>query len=213
MVGVHPGGGRDGRRRPCACPRGRVSLGPGSLAPHVAQRVPPRSAAMPEGGALTPCLGTRPRAGVADFSATMLARTVPDAPWSVLVEPDAWPALYGAIHRVPTPPAEPPTRGPAVTGIAQLGGCVGRRRSDRPGPEVLWRGVQHLGDLTAMYCLMRRDSPYMHIGVQLAARREREKGTAPQTKMDRLLGGTRFAVSSGETRHCAMLIATHRPAS
>jgi len=93
------------------------------------------------------------------FYATMLARAVPDAPCSVLLEPDEWQALYCAIHRVPTPPAEPPTLGQAVTWIAQLGGFVGRRRSDRPGAEVMWRGFQHLGDLTTMYCIMRRDSP------------------------------------------------------
>jgi Transposase DNA-binding/Transposase Tn5 dimerisation domain len=93
------------------------------------------------------------------FYATMLARAVPDVPWSVLLEPDEWQALYCAIHRVPIPPAEPPTLGQAVTWIAQLGGFVGRRRSDRPGPEVLWRGFQHLGDLTTMYGIMRRDSP------------------------------------------------------
>jgi Transposase DNA-binding/Transposase Tn5 dimerisation domain len=93
------------------------------------------------------------------FYATMLARAVPDAPCSVLLEPDEWQALYCAIHRVPTPPAEPPPLGQAVTWIAQLGGFVGRRRSDRPGAEVMWRGFQHLGDLTTMYCIMRRDSP------------------------------------------------------
>ena len=93
------------------------------------------------------------------FYATMLARAVPDAPWSVLLEPDEWQALSCAIHRVPLPPAEPPTLGQAVTWIAQLGGFVGRRRRDRPGPEVLWRGFQHLGDLTTMYCIMRGDSP------------------------------------------------------
>jgi len=96
---------------------------------------------------------------VADFYATMLARTIPEAPCSVLLEPDAWQALYCAIHRVPTPPVEPPTLGQAVTWIAQLGGFVGRRRSDRPGADVMWRGFQHLGDLTTMYCIMRRDSP------------------------------------------------------
>src|SRR5207302_1850777 len=90
------------------------------------------------------------------FYATMLARAVPDAPCSVLLEPDEWQALYCAVHRVPIPPAEPPPLGQAVTWIAQLGGFVGRRRSDRPGPEVMWRGLQHLGDLTTMYCIMRR---------------------------------------------------------
>src|SRR5438093_1169270 len=93
------------------------------------------------------------------FYATMRARAVPDAPCSVLLEPDEWQALSGAIHRVPTPPAEPPTLGQAVTWIAQLGGFVGRRRRDRPGAEVMWRGLQHLGDLTTMYGIMRRDSP------------------------------------------------------
>jgi len=93
------------------------------------------------------------------FYATMLARAVPDAPCSVLLEPDEWQALYCAIHRIPTPPAEPPTLGQAVTWIAQLGGFVGRRRSDLPGAEVMWRGFQHLGDLTTMYGIMRRDSP------------------------------------------------------
>jgi len=91
--------------------------------------------------------------------ATMLARAVPEVPCSILLEPDEWQALYCAIHRVPTPPAEPPTLGQAVTWIAQLGGFVGRRRRDRPGAEVMWRGFQHLSDLTTMYRIMRRDSP------------------------------------------------------
>src|SRR6266436_2755822 len=93
------------------------------------------------------------------FYATMVARAVPEAPCSVLLEPDEWQALSCAIHQVPTPPAEPPSLGQAVNWMAQLGGFVGRRRRDRPGAEVMWRGFQHLGDLTMMYCIMRRDSP------------------------------------------------------
>jgi hypothetical protein len=91
--------------------------------------------------------------------ATMLARAVPEAPCSVLLEPDEWQALYGAIHRVAQPPPEPPSLGQAVQWIAQLGGFVGRRRRDRPGPEVLWRGFRHLSDLTTMYCIMRPNPP------------------------------------------------------
>jgi hypothetical protein len=64
-----------------------------------------------------------------------------------------------AIHRVPMPPAEPPTLGQAVKWLAQLGGFVGRRQSDQPGAEVLWRGFQHLGDLTMMYGIMRPEPP------------------------------------------------------
>jgi hypothetical protein len=93
------------------------------------------------------------------FYATMLARSVPEVPCSVLLEPDEWQALSCAIHRVPQPPPAPPPLGQAVTWIAQLSGFVGRRRRDRPGAEVLWRGLQHLGDLTTMYCIMRPDPP------------------------------------------------------
>ncbi len=93
------------------------------------------------------------------FYATMLARAVPEMPCSVLLEIEEWQALYCAIHHCPTPPDEPPTLGEAVRWIAQLGGFVGRRRRDQPGAETLWRGFQHLSDLTRMYCIMRPAPP------------------------------------------------------
>jgi hypothetical protein len=89
------------------------------------------------------------------FYATMLARAVPDMPCSVLLDLDEWQALYCAIHQCPTPPEEPPSLAHAVHWIAQLGGFVGRRRRDQPGTETLWRGFQHLMDLTKMYRIMR----------------------------------------------------------
>ena len=89
------------------------------------------------------------------FYATMLARAVPDMPCSVLLDLDEWQALYCAIHQCPTPPEEPPSLVQAVHWIAQLGGFVGRRRRDQPGTETLWRGLQHLMDLTKMYRIMR----------------------------------------------------------
>lgn len=89
------------------------------------------------------------------FYATMLARAVPDMPCSVLLDLDEWQALYCAIHQCPTPPEEPPSLVQAVHWIAQLGGFVGRRRRDQPGTETLWRGFQHLMDLTKMYRIMR----------------------------------------------------------
>ena len=91
--------------------------------------------------------------------ATMLARAVPEMPCGVLLEIEEWQALYCAIHHCPTPPAEPPTLEQAVRWIAQLGGFVGRRRRDQPGTETLWRGFQHLSDLTRMYCIMRPAPP------------------------------------------------------
>ena len=85
------------------------------------------------------------------FYATMLARAVPEMSCSVLLEIEEWQALYCAIHACPTPPESPPSLDQAVRWIAQLGGFVGRRRRDQPGAETVWRGFQHLTDLTRMY--------------------------------------------------------------
>jgi hypothetical protein len=93
------------------------------------------------------------------FYATMWARAVPEMPCNVLWDIEEWQALYWAIHHGPTPPDEPPTLGAAVRWIAQLGGFVGRRRRDQPGTETLWRGFQHLRDLTKMSCIMRPAPP------------------------------------------------------
>ena len=89
----------------------------------------------------------------------MLARAVPEMPCDVLLAIVEWQALYCAIHHCPTPPDSPPSLGEAVRWIAQLGGFVGRRRRDQPGPETLWRGLQHLTDLTRMYRIMRSVPP------------------------------------------------------
>jgi hypothetical protein len=89
------------------------------------------------------------------FYATMLGRVVPDAPCTGLLDLEEWQALYCAIHRTPTPPPEPPSLRQAVHWIARLGGFVGRRGDGEPGATVLWKGFQHLTDLTTMYCIMR----------------------------------------------------------
>jgi len=93
------------------------------------------------------------------FSAVMLARAAPELPCDVLLALEEWQALYCAIHHCPTPPDCPPTLGEAVRWLAQLGGFVGRRRRDQPGAETLWRGFQHLTDLTRMYSIMRSAPP------------------------------------------------------
>lgn len=87
--------------------------------------------------------------------ATMLARAAPELPCTVLLDDDEWQALACRILRVATPPTQPPTVRQAVRWIAQLGGFLGRTRDGEPGVTVLWKGWQHLVDLTAMYRLMR----------------------------------------------------------
>jgi Transposase DNA-binding/Transposase Tn5 dimerisation domain len=102
------------------------------------------------------------RRGLALFSvlawrilyATLLARTAPELPCTVLLALEEWQALYCAIHKTPTPPATPPTLRQAVRWIAQLGGFLGRKSDGEPGAQVLWRGFQRLPDLTLMFAVM-----------------------------------------------------------
>jgi hypothetical protein len=89
------------------------------------------------------------------FYATMLSRAVPEAPCTAILELEEWQALYCAIHRTPTPPPEPPALRQAVHWIARLGGFLARPGDREPGTTVLWKGFQHLTDLTTMYCIMR----------------------------------------------------------
>lgn len=87
--------------------------------------------------------------------ATMLARVAPDVACTVLLDEEEWQALYCRIHRVAVAPAKPPSLRQAVGWIAQLGGFLGRKRDGEPGVTVLWKGFQHLVDITAMYRIMR----------------------------------------------------------
>ena len=91
--------------------------------------------------------------------ATVLARTAPELPCTVLLAVEEWQALYCAIHKTPTPPASPPTLHQAVRWLAQLGGFLGRTSDGEPGAQVLWRGFQRLPDLTLMFQVM---SPSPH---------------------------------------------------
>jgi hypothetical protein len=86
---------------------------------------------------------------------TMLARTVPEVPCTVVLEEEEWQGLYCRIHRVALAPAKPPTLQQAVRWIAQLGGFQGRKGDGEPGVMVLWKGFQHLVDIAAMYRIMR----------------------------------------------------------
>lgn len=99
--------------------------------------------------------------------AVMLARHLPDAPASCLLDQDEWQALYCRIHEQPEPPDTPPSLAQAVVWIAQLGGFIARKRDGHPGVMVLWRGFQHLHDLTVMFRIMRLRSPDLpsHINV------------------------------------------------
>ena len=89
----------------------------------------------------------------------MPSRAGPDVPCTALLAREEWQALYGAIHRTPTPPETPPSLRQAVHWIAQLGGFLARRGDGEPGATVVWKGCQPLADLPTMYCIMRPAAP------------------------------------------------------
>jgi hypothetical protein len=51
--------------------------------------------------------------------------------------------------------SKPPRLRQAVRWIAELGGFQGRRSDGEPGVTMLWKGLQHLVDIAAMYRIMR----------------------------------------------------------
>jgi hypothetical protein len=91
--------------------------------------------------------------------ATMLSRAVPETACTALLEPEEWQALYCAIHVTATPPATPPSLRQVVHWLGRLGGFLDRRGDGEPGVTVLWKGFQHLADLTTMYRIMRPVPP------------------------------------------------------
>ncbi len=96
--------------------------------------------------------------------ATMLCRIVPDIPCSILLEEEEWQALYCAIHRTSIAPDKPPKLSQAVRWIGQLGGFLGRKRDGEPGVKAMWKGFEHLADLTSMYSIMRPRSTRRLVG-------------------------------------------------
>jgi len=89
------------------------------------------------------------------LDATLLSRVGPDLPCTTLLEESEGQALSCHIHHTTVLPDQSPTLTQAVRWIAQLGGYLGRKSDGPPGATVLWRGVQRLIDLTALYLIFR----------------------------------------------------------
>lgn len=75
-----------------------------------------------------------------------LGREFPDISCEAVFEPSEWKAVYHVVHQNP-PPADPPTLREMIRMVAQLGGYVNRPRSDDPGPQTVWLGLQRTHDM------------------------------------------------------------------
>jgi len=85
------------------------------------------------------------------FHLLKLGREVPNVPCTIFFEEFEWKALHTHITQTPVPPAEPITLREAMRMVATLGGFLGRKGDGEPGATTLWRGLQHLDGIAAMW--------------------------------------------------------------
>lgn len=81
-----------------------------------------------------------------------LGRSCPDLNCEAVFEPAEWKSVWKVTRRE-DPPAEPPSLGTMVNLVAQLGGYVNRKRSDPPGPQTVWLGLQRMHDFAICWDL------------------------------------------------------------
>lgn len=81
------------------------------------------------------------------LSVCRMGREFPDIDCEAVFEPAEWKSVYQVLHRQ-RPPRTPPSLSEMVRMVAQLGGYVNRRRTDPPGPQTVWVGLQRLHDIT-----------------------------------------------------------------
>ena len=88
------------------------------------------------------------------FFATLLARSHPNLPCTVLLSEIEWKVLYAKIYRMlPTSETLLPTLKTVTIWIAKLGGYLARKKDPDPGPITIWRGWKRLFDLTEGWTL------------------------------------------------------------
>ncbi len=76
-----------------------------------------------------------------------MGHSCPDLDCEAVFEPAEWKSVWMAVQRKPLP-AAPPKLGVMIRLVAQLGGYINRtNRTDPPGPQTVWIGLQRTRDL------------------------------------------------------------------
>ncbi len=75
-----------------------------------------------------------------------LGREFPDISCEAVFDPAEWKSVYYVVRKTP-PPSTPPTLQEMVRMVAQLGGYINRKRTDEPGPQTVWLGLQRTHDI------------------------------------------------------------------
>ncbi len=76
---------------------------------------------------------------------TMLGRTCPELPCTVVFSDEEWQAAYIVGKREP-PPEDPPALNDMIRMVAGFGGFLKRKRDGFPGAQTIWTGLQRCFD-------------------------------------------------------------------
>jgi hypothetical protein len=96
---------------------------------------------------LLPCLAVYLIVAWRTLMVCRLGRSCPDIDCEAVLEPSEWKSVWMAIHRK-APPRKSPKLVDMLRLIGQLGGYVNRpNRTDPPGPQTIWLGMQRMRDL------------------------------------------------------------------
>jgi hypothetical protein len=90
-----------------------------------------------------------------------LGRSCPDIPCDAVFEPAEWKAVWKVVRRE-DPPSDPPPLGTVVRIVAQLGGYINRKRTDPPGPQTLWIGLQRMHDFALCWQMFGPEARNQH---------------------------------------------------
>lgn len=85
-----------------------------------------------------------------------LGRGCPDISCEAVFEPAEWKSVWKVIRQTAPPPTPPPL-GEMTRLVAQLGGYVNRKRTDPPGPQTIWMGLQRMHDFALCWQLFGPD--------------------------------------------------------
>ena len=96
---------------------------------------------------LLPCMAVYLIVAWRTLMVCRLGKSCPDMDCEAVFEPSEWKSVWMVIHRK-APPRKSPKLAAMLRLIGQLGGYVNRPdRSDLPGPQTIWLGLQRMRDL------------------------------------------------------------------
>jgi hypothetical protein len=96
---------------------------------------------------LLPCVAVYLTVAWRTLMVCRLGRSCPNMDCEAVFEPSEWKSVWMAIHQK-APPRRSPKLAEVLRLIGQLGGYVNRpNRTDLPGPQTIWLGLQRMRDL------------------------------------------------------------------